>query len=132
MALAIEVILTRQLAGYLRVPIFIVDPKGNLLFYNEPAEAILGQRFEETGGMPAAEWASAFAPTDDDGRPIPPQDLPLMTTLAKRRPAHGRLHIRGMNGEHRQIEVTAIPLVGLQGEFLGAAALFWEIENPCA
>jgi hypothetical protein len=28
----------------------------------------------------------------------------------------------------RQIEVTAIPIVGLQGEFLGAVSLYWEIE----
>src|SRR5206468_1146467 len=29
----IEVILTRQLATYLAVPVFIVDPEGTLLFY---------------------------------------------------------------------------------------------------
>ena len=31
---AIEVILMRQLASYLAMPIFVVDPDGNLLFYN--------------------------------------------------------------------------------------------------
>jgi hypothetical protein len=39
-----------------------------------------------------------------------------------------RFHIQGMNGVRRQIEVAAIPILGLQDEFLGAAALFWEIE----
>jgi hypothetical protein len=28
----------------------------------------------------------------------------------------------------RHIEVASIPISGLKGEFLGAAALFWEIE----
>ena len=42
MAYPIQIILTRQLAAYLSVPLFLVDPKANLLFYNEPAEAILG------------------------------------------------------------------------------------------
>jgi len=51
----IEVILSRHLASCLAMPIFIVDPVGNLLFYNEPAELILGRRFEETGEMPASE-----------------------------------------------------------------------------
>lgn len=46
----IGVILTRQLASYLAMPIFIVDPTGALLFYHEPTEQILGLRFEETGG----------------------------------------------------------------------------------
>ena len=31
------------------MPIFLVDTEGNLLYYNEPAEAILGRRFSETG-----------------------------------------------------------------------------------
>jgi PAS domain-containing protein len=128
MALPIQIILTRQLAGYLSVPDFLVDPKGDLLFYNEPAEAILGRRFEETGAMPAEVWSSAFTPVDDQGQPVPPEDLPLMIALARQRPAYKRFYIQGMNGVRRQIEVAAIPIVGLQGEFLGAAALFWEIE----
>jgi PAS domain-containing protein len=128
MALPIQIILTRQLAGYLSVPVFLVDPKGDLLFYNEPAEAILGRRFEETGAMPAEVWSSAFTPVDDQGQPVPPEDLPLMIALARQRPAYKRFYIQGMNGVRRQIEVAAIPIVGLQGEFLGAAALFWEIE----
>ena len=123
----IEIILTRQLAEYLSVPLFLVDPKGDLLFYNEPAEALLGRRFEETGGMPAEQWSSAFKPVDDRGQPIAPADLPLMITLATRLPAHKRFRIVGHDGVSRRIEVTAIPIAGLTGAFLGAAALFWEL-----
>ena len=132
MAHPIQIILTRQLAGYLSVPVFLVDPGGNLLFYNEPAEVILGRRFDETGAMPAETWSSAFDPLDDEGRPIPPGDLPLMITLAERRPACKRFHIRGMDGVSRHIEVASIPIGGLQGDFLGAMAVFWEIPKPCA
>ena len=132
MALPIQIILTRQLAAYLSVPLFLVDPKGNLLFYNEAAEAILGRRFEETGAMPAETWSSIFTPVDEQGRPIPPQDLPLMITLTKRRPAYRRFYIQGMNGLRRHIEVASIPIAGLPGDFLGAAALFWEIDESCA
>jgi PAS domain-containing protein len=123
----IQLILVRQLAGYLSVPLFLVDPEGNLLFYNEPAEAILGRRFEETGAMSAKEWSSVFTPVDDKGQPIPPKDLPLMITLAKQRPAYRRFFIRGLDGISRHLEVASIPIAGLQGEFLGAAALFWEL-----
>ena len=41
---AIELILMRQLASSLAMPIFLVDPSGNLVFYNEPAEQLLGSR----------------------------------------------------------------------------------------
>ena len=54
---AVELILMRQLASYLAVPIFLVDPDGNLLYYNEPAERLLGRRYDETGEMPVAEWS---------------------------------------------------------------------------
>ncbi len=53
----IEMILARQLASYLVMPIFVVDPAGTLVFYNEPAEPILGRRFDETGAMPLP-WPS--------------------------------------------------------------------------
>ena len=76
MAYPIQLILIRQLAGYLSVPLFLVDPKGSLLFYNEPAEVILGRRFEETGAMSAEEWSAAFTPLDQERQPLPPENLP--------------------------------------------------------
>jgi PAS domain-containing protein len=129
MAHPIQIILARQLAGYLSVPVFLVDQKGNLLFYNEPAEAILGQRFEETGAMPPEVWSTAFIPEDGHGNRIPPDDLPLMIALAKKRPAYRRFVIRGLDGAVREVEVAAIPIIGLQGDFVGAAALFWEVSQ---
>lgn len=63
----IEVILTRQLASSLAMPIFLVDEDGVLVFYNEPAERVLGMRFEETGEMPANEWATLRDPKDAMG-----------------------------------------------------------------
>ena len=127
LALPIEIILTRQLAGYLSVPLFLVDPQGTLLFYTEPAEAILGRRFDETGAMPAEEWSSAFDPTDDEGRPVPPGELPLMITLVSHRPAYKRIQVHGMDGIQRRIDIVSIPLVGLERTLVGAVALFWEV-----
>ena len=125
----IEVILTRQLASYLALPIFIVDEDGTLIFYNEPAEAILGQRFEETGEMPADEWAQAYTVTADDGTPVAPESLPLTIALRQHRPAHGRLTMVGRDLVRRQIEITAFPLTGQSGRHLGAVAIFWEIPS---
>lgn len=126
----VEVILTRQLASYLAMPIFIVDPTGNLLYYNEPAEAILSHRFEETGEMPVGEWSTIFQPTDASGAAVPPEDLPPVIALRERRPAHRDFWIRGLDGRRRHLEVTALPLVGQAERFLGALALFWETDQP--
>lgn len=122
----IEVILSRHLASYLATPIFIVDPLGNLLYYNEPAEIILGRRFEETGEMSVAEWGAIFMPMDKDGHSLTPEDLPLVMALRQRHPVQGGLWIRGLDNILRSIQVFAFPLIGQEGRFLGAIALFWE------
>lgn len=125
----IETILARHLAEYLAMPIFIVNPAGDLIFYNEPAEAILGTSYNETGSMPASEWSTIFLPMDQDGRPVPPEELPLMIALTRRCPAHKNFWIRGLDGALRELEVTAFPVIGQAGRFLGGIAIFWEIER---
>ncbi len=122
----IEVILARHLAEYLAMPIFIVDTGGNLLFYNGAAEAILGRRYDETGELTQAEWSTAFKQSDDDGVPIPPDDLPLSIALSERRPVNRIFWIEGFDGKRRKIEVTAFPIEGLADRHLGAIAIFWE------
>ena len=124
----IEVILSRHLAECLAMPIFIVNPDGDLIFYNEPAEAILGQSYTETGMMPAKEWATVFQPFDSEGNPLPPDELPLIIALREHHPAHRLFNIHGKDGVAREIEVTAFPLIGQADRFLGALAIFW--ENP--
>ena len=122
----IEVILSRHLAEYLDMPIFIVNPEGDLVFYNEQAEAILGSRYGETGLMPASVWSTIFHPMDADGNPLPAHELPLMIAITQHRPAHNVFWIHGMDGDLRRIEVTALPLIGQAGRFLGGLAIFWE------
>lgn len=125
----IEVILSRHLAECLAMPIFIVNPDGDLIFYNEPAEAILGQSYTETGTMPAREWSTVFQPLDAAGNPLPPEELPLMIALREHHPAHRLFSIHGRDGVSRQLEVTAFPLIGQADRFLGALAIFWESQK---
>jgi len=122
----VEVILARQLADYLALPVFIIDQGGNLLFYNEPAEKILAHRYDETGPMPAEEWGTIFQPTDENGTPLAVGELPLVIALRDSRPAYRAFWIRGMDGVRRRIEVTAFPLIGQADRRLGAMAIFWE------
>ena len=122
----VEVILMRQLASYLATPIFLVDAAGTLVFYNEPAERLLGRRYDETGEMLLDEWATAFTPTAEDGAPLPADALPLVIALREHRAAHRALWIHGLDGVRRKIGATAFPLEGQGGRHLGAVAIFWE------
>ncbi len=125
----IEVILTRQLASYLVMPIIIVDSSRTLLFYNEPAERILGMRFEETGEVPADEWMTTTLVTDEGGTPLAPEMRPLMIAVTERRPTHGDMWFEGLDHVRRHIEITAFPLIGQAERHLGAMAIFWEVKE---
>jgi PAS domain-containing protein len=121
----IEVILVRQLASYLAVPIFVVDPEGTMLFYNEPAEELLGRRFEDAGEMPQGVWTTVFQQTEEDGTPIAPENLPLVIALREHRPHSRPLSIIALDGIRRRIVVTAFPLIGQSGRLLGGVAILW-------
>ncbi len=123
----IQVILARQLASCLAMPILIADTEGTLIFYNEPAEAILNQRFEETGEMAAAEWVDLFAVADEERNLIPPEERPMLLALIKRQPISRTVWIRTGDDSGRHVSITAFPLIGQAGKFLGAMMIFWEI-----
>jgi len=127
--LAIELILLRQWASYLVLPVFIADADGKLLFFNEPAEELLGRRFDELGDVPLQSLAEIFVTTDESGAPISRTKHPLGAALLRRQPAHKRLRIRGADGVTRLIEATAFPIQGQEGRFLGAVAMFWEARS---
>jgi PAS domain-containing protein len=125
----VELVLTRQLASSLVMPIWIVGLDGNVNFYNEPAEDILARRFEEAGPMPLNELATMFQATDEEGNQLHTDDLPIAIALKQHRPSHRPMRIQGLDGIWRKIEITAFPLVVRSGRMLGAIALFWE-EGP--
>lgn len=125
----IETILCRHWSSHLQTPVFLVDPVGNLLYYNEPAESILGRRFAETGAMSAADWGIAFRIADENGIPKKPEELPLSIALNDRRPAHERLWLIGLDNSRHYIETTCLPLIGEADRFLGAIAFFWELDE---
>lgn len=125
----IELILFRHCASHLAMPIWLMGPDGSLLYYNEPAEPILGRRFEEAGEMPGEVLSTMFQTTAEDGSPLNAEDLPINIALRERRPAHLWFRILGLDGVWRRIEVTAFPIEGQEGRNLGAMAIFWEAHN---
>ena len=123
----IELILLKQVASQLALPIFLVNPEGDLLFYNEPAELILGRRYDETRRAPArgVERRSSHPRTRTASRSRPSTSRSCASSR-ERRPVHGGFAITGLDGVRRMLSVTAVPIVGLGDRFLGAVALFWE------
>ena len=125
----VELILMRQLASYLTLPIWIAGPDGKLVFYNKAAEPLIGRPFDEIGEIQLEDLSAMFDVTGDDGSPLRPDTLPLGVALRQRRPAHLSLNYKALDGAIRKIEVTAFPLEGQGGRHLGAVAIFWEAEG---
>ena len=128
--LSIEVILMRQLASYLAMPILLVDPAGTLLFYNEPTERLLDWRYGETGELPLATWTRLFRLTTANGPPLALEARPLIIALQQHQAVHGAFGIQGRDGVISKIEATAFPLEGQGGRQLGAVVIFWQADAP--
>lgn len=122
----LALIIARELASQLATATFIADAVGNLVFYNEAAESVLGRTFAEAGSMPAEGWTTQFQLEELDGTPMSLESMPAGIALLEQRPAHGELWMTGLDGERRQLSVTAVPLFASATECVGIIALFWQ------
>jgi PAS domain-containing protein len=125
----VEMILLRQVASYLTLPIWMMDAQGNLLYYNEPAEKLLGVTFDDAGPIHAAQLTDMFRATDVDGNPIEDTELPVVAALVNRAPASGMIRFCGLDGIWRDVDIWAMPVQGQAGRFLGVFATFWESQG---
>jgi PAS domain-containing protein len=118
-------ILAREFTSSLSTPALVADVRGNLVFYNEAAEGVVGRRFGEAGEMPLDHWLAAFDARTLASEPIPPERRPARVALDERRPSHLRYLVTSADGVEREIEVTAFPLFAHTDEFVGIVVIFW-------
>lgn len=124
----VALILARELAVNVATPMWVWDEQGELIYYNDHVQAILGSPQRELGVGRLDELPS-FQPEDLEGNPIPVEELPSAIALGERRPAHRDLRIVGRDGVPRELSVTAFPLFARGGEFVGAVSVFWERDE---
>jgi PAS domain-containing protein len=124
----VALILARELAVNVATPMWIWDEEGELVYYNEHVQAIVGSPEREIG-VGRLDELPQFAPCDLEGNPVDVSELPSAIALNQRVPAHRELRITGMDGVKRKIAVTAYPLMGRGGEFCGAVTVFWQLED---
>jgi PAS domain-containing protein len=122
-------ILAREFASKLALAVLVADGDGNLVYFNEPAEQLLGRTFAETREMPASEWAELFATEELDGTPLPLEGMPAGIALRERRPAHHSFAITSLDRVRREISVTALPLFSSATELVGVFTVFWRLDD---
>lgn len=125
---SVALILARELAVNLTTPMWIWDEQGLLVYLNEPAEEIIGRRYQDLGPLHQDDL-SQFQPEDLDGNPIDASELTAVMALREQIPSHRALRIVGLDGVKRKIEATSFPLFTRGDEFVGAVTVFWLLEN---
>ncbi len=125
-AKSLPLILARELASNLATPMFLIDAKGTLVFFNEAAELLIGRTFAELGEISALEFGAVLELTEPDGSPVRRRDTAAGIAFFQRRPAHRTLMATGYDGVRRLVDTTAYPLFGAAEEMHGVVAVFWE------
>lgn len=122
----IELILMRQLASCLAAPIVLSDPRGDLIYVNEPAEQLLGLSVGDADTLSVDALAERLSIRSSGGQPLGLDELPNRLALLSGRAVQRRLQIRGIDGRDRWLDATAFPLVSPVGENVGIVSIFWE------
>jgi PAS domain S-box-containing protein len=126
---SLPVILAREFASNLATPLAVIDENGTLVFFNEPAERIIGQTHAELGDLPEEEWRARFQAERRDGTQISADEMPTSVARRLRRPAHETLHFTMLDGQQRTLSVTAIPMLGREQDVAGVVVVFWEDDG---
>ena len=126
---SLPLILARELAANLATPMFLMDPGGMLVFYNDAAALLLGKSFAELGEIPSGEFGAALELSTPDGERLLRRDTPSGVAFFEHRPSHQTVMATSYDGIRRAYEATAYPLLGATGEMHGVLAVFWEHKS---
>ncbi len=122
-------IVARSFATKIATPTLIADARGDLVFFNDAAAAVIGRSYVDVGKLPASRWQELFQPRTIDEEPLTVEQTPGGIALLEGRPVHDSFAFRGLDGREREITVTAFPLLSHPDEVVGVMAIFWELPE---
>lgn len=123
---SLVLIRAKHLAESVTTPMFLIDSVGNMIFFNEAAEAKVGRAFADVGQIPVKEWQEQFRVRGPDDTPYPLESMPGWVKVQEERPGVGEVVFTTYDGRDLSIAVCALPLFSGQDQFEGALVLFWE------
>ena len=126
---SLPLILARELAANLATPMFLMDPGGMLVFYNDAAALLLGKPFAELGEIPSGDFGASLQLSTTDGKRLLRRDTPSGIAFFEHRPSHQTVMATSYDGVRRSYEATAYPLLGATGEMHGVLVVFWEVKT---
>ena len=116
----------RDLVNALPAAIYITDPRGRIIFYNDAAVTMWGCRPE----LGKSEFCGSWKLYWPDGSPLPHDECPMALALKQKRP------IRGMEAIAERPDGTRIPfipyptpLIDAAGELIGGVNMLVDITD---
>ncbi|HSZ37203.1 MAG TPA: hypothetical protein VK773_08935 [Acidimicrobiales bacterium] len=125
----LPLILARELASNLATPMFLLDARGVLVYYNDAAALLIGRPFAEMGEIPGEEFGAVLHMKTPGGEPLRRRDTPAGIAFFERRPAHSLLAATAYDGVERIVHATAYPLFGTKGDMHGVVSVFWQVSD---
>ncbi len=125
----IELILMRQLASCLSMPILLSDGRGELVYVNEPAEQLLGITVGDSDTLSMQELADQLSMRGGNGAPLSHDELPNRAALLSGRVVQRRVQVRASDGRNLWLDATVFPLISPVGESVGIVSLYWEVPD---
>jgi PAS domain-containing protein len=122
---SLPLILARELATNLSTPMFLLDSRGMLVYFNDAAEVLIGRTIVEIGEISGVDFGEALQLRDAGGAPMRRRDSPSGIAYFQRRPAHREVRATCFDGVDRDFSATAYPLLGAEGELHGVVTVFW-------
>jgi PAS domain S-box-containing protein len=106
--------------------VIVVDEHGRLERSNKTAVELLGPEIET---LALEEWATRFAITTVEGRPLASSELPLLRALRGERLRRATYIVRSAWGTERFLSTSAGPIVTAGGEEKGAAIVLRDVSD---
>ena len=117
----------RALLDSLDVGVVACDHEGVLTLFNRATRELHGMTEQ---AIPPEEWASEYKLYRADGQtPLTTEEIPLVRALKGERIRHAEMTIRHREGGSHALVVTGQPIIGDEGEKLGAVVTMQDVTE---
>jgi PAS domain S-box-containing protein len=106
--------------------VIVVDAAGHVERSNAAAEELIGKELVVT---PVEEWAARFDLVSIEGRPLSPQEFPLIRAMRGEAVRRATFIVRSDWGAERHLSCSAGPIRDASGEPAGAAMVLRDVSD---
>jgi PAS domain S-box-containing protein len=106
--------------------VVVVDASGRVERYNKAAQELLGTVIE---AVALEDWSNTFNLVTSEGRPLAPEELPLLRALQGSRIRRATLIVRLPLAGERHLSCSAAPITTADGNITGAAMVLRDVSD---